>query len=108
MKCKMAARGPGGPAGARGPGGTGCSWLPGAALPRTFAEPGARAQMEATYHLWTHIKAVNQVNKLLTKIRLEMDKIEKICAKLWFSMIESWKTIKQLDLIIVVHICMFC
>lgn len=84
MKCKMAARGPGGPAGARGPGGTGCSWLPGAALPRTFVEPGARAQMEATYHLWTHIKAVNQVNKLLTKIRRDGQNRKNMCKAMVF------------------------
>lgn len=41
---------------------------PGAALPHAFGEPGARAQMEATFHLWQYVKVVNQVNKLLTKI----------------------------------------
>ena len=105
---KIAAGDSAGLAGARGPGSTGCSSFPGAAPPWTFVEPGARAQMQATYHLRKHIKVVNQINKLLTKIQLQMDKIEKICVKLWFCMIESWKTIKQLDLIIAVHICMFC
>ena len=60
------------------------SRLPAAAPPWTFVEPEARAQMEATYHLWKHIKVVNQVNKLLTKIQLQMDKIEKICVSYGF------------------------
>lgn len=37
-----------------------------------------------------------------------MDKAEKICVKLWFYVIESWKTIKQLDSIITVHLWMLC
>lgn len=36
-----------------------------------------KVQMEATNHLLKYIKVVNQVNKLLTKIQLQMDKIEK-------------------------------